>query len=144
MQYSSGTAYSSQYTYAGAAQLLVPASDVSAGGWVPSSGSDLYAMLDESTYSDADYISSSTASSCTVALVTGTDPRVSTGHILRYRLLAGSGSVAVTLKQSAATIASFGPHTITGAAQDFEQTLSGGQADSITDYSALRVEFTAS
>lgn len=35
-------------------QLLVPVSDISAGVWTPSTGSDLYAMLDESAYSDAD------------------------------------------------------------------------------------------
>lgn len=126
-----------------AAQFLSPVSDVSAGGWAPSSGSDLYAMLDESVASDADYIVSATASACTLAFAAGSDPAVSTGHILRYRLLAGSGSVTVVLKQGAATIASFGPHTLTGAAQDFAQTLTGGEADSITDYSALRVEFTS-
>lgn len=141
-------AYASTNTYEGfatsTAQFLAPVSDVSAGGWTASSGSDLYAMLDESVASDADYIVSASASSCTVALAAGSDPGVSTDHVLSYRLLAGTGSIAVTLKQGASTIASFGPHTLTGSAQDFAQTLSGGQADSITDYSALRVEFTAS
>jgi hypothetical protein len=32
---------------------------------------------------------------------------------------------------------------LTGAAQDFAQTLSGGEADSITDYSDLRVVFVS-
>ena len=127
-----------------APQLLVPISDLSAGGWTPSTGSDLYAMLDESTASDADYIVSTTASSCEMRVTTGSDPAVSTGHVLRYRLLAGEGSIAVVLKQGSTTIASFGPHTMTGSAQDFAQTLSGGEADSITDYSDLRVVFTAS
>jgi hypothetical protein len=127
----------------GPPQLLAPASDVSAGGWTPSSGSDLYAMLDETSYSDTDYIVSSTASVCTLALAAGSDPAVSTGHILRYRMLSGVGSVSVALKQNTTTIASWGPHALTTSAQDFAQTLTGGQADSITDYSALRVEFTA-
>jgi hypothetical protein len=129
---------------AAAPQLLASISDLSAGGWTPSTGSDLYAMLDESAYSDADYIVSTTASSCEMRVATGTDPAVSTGHVLRYRLLAGSGSIAVALKQGSTTIASFGPHTLTGSAQDFAQTLSGAEADSITDYSDLRVVFTAS
>lgn len=124
-------------------QKLAPVSDVSAGSWTPSSGSDLYAMLDETAASDADYIQATSATTCTLALASGSDPSSSTGHILRYRLLAGSGQVTATLKQGTTTIASFGPHTLTGAAQDFAQTLSAGQADSITDYSALRVEFTA-
>jgi hypothetical protein len=127
-----------------APQKLAPVSDVAAGGWAASSGSDLYAMLDESAYSDTDYIVSATASTCTLAIAAGSDPAVSTGHILRYRLLAGSGSVTVTLKQGTTTVASWGPHALTGSAQDFAQTLSAGEADSITDYSALRVEFTAS
>lgn len=125
-------------------QLLAPISDLSAGGWSPSSGSDLYAMLDESAASDADYIVSSSATSCEIRLAVGADPGASTGHVLRYRLLAGSGSIAVALKQGSTTIASWGPHALTGAAQDFAQTLSGAEADSITDYSDLRVVLTAS
>ena len=54
-----------------------------------------------------------------------------------------SHSWSVALKQGSTTIASWGPHSLTGSAQDFAQTLTGGQADSITDYSALRVEFTS-
>lgn len=127
-----------------AAQLLAPVSDVAGGAWTPSSGSDLYAMVDETAYSDADTIQATSATTCTLALAAGTDPSSSSGHILRYRLLAGSGAVTVTLKQGSTTIASWGPHTLTGAAQDFAQTLTGGQADSITDYTALRVEFTSS
>ena len=92
-------------------QKLAPVSDVAAGSWLPSSGSDLYAMVDETAYS--------------------------------YRLLAGSGTIAVALKQGSTTIASWGPHSLTGSAQDFAQTLTGTQADSITDYSALRVEITS-
>ena len=128
----------------GAPQLLAPISDLSAGGWTPSSGSDLYAMLDEGTASDADYIVSTTATSCEMRLAVGTDPIVSTGHILRYRLLAGNGSIAAVLKQGATTIASYGPHTLTGAAQDFSQTLTSGEANSITNYADLRVVFTSS
>mgnify|MGYP000844809333 CR=1 FL=1 len=124
-------------------QRLAPVSDVFGGSWAPSTGSDLYAMLDETAYSDADYIVATSPSTCTLSLAAGSDPGVSTEHILHYRLLAGSGRVFVVLKQGATTIASWGPHTLTGVAQDFAQTLTGGQADSITDYSALRVDLTA-
>lgn len=124
-------------------QKLAPVSDVAAGSWLPSTGSDLYAMVDETAYSDADYIYATSATTCTLALASGSDPSSSSGHILRYRLLAGSGTIAVALKQGSTTIASWGPHALSGVAQDFAQTLSGGQADSITDYTALRVEFTS-
>lgn len=124
-------------------QKLAPVSDAAAGSWTPSSGTDLYAMLDETVASDADYIETASESTCMLALASGSDPASSTGHVLRYRLLAGSGTIAVTLKQGSTTIASWGPHTLTGSAQDFAQTLTGGEADSITDYTALRVEFTS-
>ena len=130
--------------YVAPPQKLAPVSDVAAGSWLPSSGSDLYAMVDETAYSDADYIYATSATTCTLALASGSDPNSSAGHILRYRLLPGSVNVAVTLKQGTTTIASWGPHALTGVAQDFAQTLTGGQADAITDYSALRVEITAS
>lgn len=132
------------FSVGGAPQLLAPIADLSAGGWTPSTGSDLYAVLDEGTASDADYVVSTTATSCELRIAVGSDPAVSTGHILRYRLLAGSGAVTAVLKQGSTTIASYGPHTLTGSAQDFSQTLTGGEADSITDYSDLRVVFTAS
>ena len=48
------------------------------------------------------------------------------------------------LATGATTIASWGPHALTGAAQDFTQTLSSGQADNISNYADLRVAFTAS
>lgn len=125
-------------------QKLAPVSDVSAGSWTPSSGTDLYAMLDETAASDTDYIAATSATTCTLALASGSDPASSTGHILRYRLPPGSGTVSVALKQGTTTIASWGPHTLIGTtAQTFAQTLTGGEADSITDYSALRVEFTS-
>lgn len=125
-------------------QLLAAVSDLSAGAWLPSAGSDLYAMLDEASADDADYIDAGSASTCTIALAAGTDPAVSDSHVLRYRLLPGNGNLAVALKQGTTTIASWGPHVLSNYAQDFAQTLSGTQADSITDYTALRVEFTAS
>lgn len=124
-------------------QLLSPSSDISTGAWTSSLGGALYAAIDETTVSDADYITANSATACEMKLATGIDPAVSTGHILRYRLLAGSGSLTVRLKQGTATIAAWGPHTLTGAVQDFAQTLTGAQADSITDYGDLRVSFEA-
>lgn len=124
-------------------QMLAPVSDAAAGDWTPSSGSDLYAMLDETAASDADYIVAAAPATCSMALAAGGDPASSADHVLRYRVLAGHGNLTVRLKQGAATIAAFGPHAMTGAAQTFEQTLSGGQADAIIDYSALTIEFEA-
>ena len=127
-----------------APQLLAPVADISAGAWTPFSGSDLYSMLDESSPDDADYIVSTTASSCEMRLSVGATPSASGDRILRYRLLAGTGNLAVALRQGSTPIAAWGPHALTASAQDFAQTLTAGQAAAITDYSDLRVVFTAS
>jgi len=69
-------------------QLAVPISDVSAGSWTPSTGTDLYATLDEATASDSDYDQSATTPSSDameVRLTALTDPTSSTGHTVRYR-----------------------------------------------------------
>lgn len=124
--------------------LLAPVSDVSAGAWVASGGGSLYAALDEDPADDGDYIYTETPSTGSVAMAAATDPALSTGHVVRYRLRPGSGSVTVTLKQGSTTIAAWGPHVLGVNPQNFSQTLTGTQADSITDYSALRVEQTAS
>lgn len=43
---------------AGGSQFARPNRDAAAGGWTPSTGNDLWAMIDEVTPSDADYIQS--------------------------------------------------------------------------------------
>lgn len=60
--------------------LVRPAADLSKGGWTATSGSDLYAMLDETTRSDADYIISLAASpfSYLVADTFGASPETGT------------------------------------------------------------------
>lgn len=45
----------------GAWQYAAPTSDVMVGGWTPSSGTALYAMVDETTADDSDYIRSGAA-----------------------------------------------------------------------------------
>ena len=77
------------------AQFARPTSDdFNTGGadaWVASSGSDMYAMVDETPASDSDYISSEDSGSSSVAnvrmpLSTLNDPVSSSGHVIRYRI----------------------------------------------------------
>lgn len=124
------------------AQLLLPTADITDGSWTPSSGTDLFAVLDEPVIDSANYISTTTDTSCEIRLGIGNNPTVNTGHIIRYRILAGLGYITVVLKQGATTIASFGPHLLTREIQDFEQYLTENQASSISDYSDLRMVFT--
>lgn len=125
------------------AQFARPVSDVSAGGWVASGGGSLYAAIDETPASDADYISTTNASVCEVALGTLTDPTSGTGHIVRYRLSADSGQVIVRLRQGTTTIASWTHSSPPTSLTLYEQTLAGAEADAITDYTALKIQFEA-
>lgn len=125
-------------------QRLPPMSDVSAGAWTSSIGGALNAAIDEVTASDADYIGTETlADQCTVGLQAGTDPAVSTGHLVRYRLRGdGASGITVALMQGASVVASWTHDPAPSSFTTFVQTLSGAEADSITDYGALRLRFT--
>lgn len=48
--------------------------------------------------------------------------------------------IAVRLMQGAVEIAVIGPHNINGTVGDYSHTITAGEADSITDYTALRLE----
>lgn len=124
-------------------QIVYPTGDVAGGTWLPSTGTDLYACIDETAASDADYISTVNASTCEVALSTLSDPASSSGHIVRYRLSAEAGGVTVRLRQGTTTIASWTHSPAPASLTTYAQTLSGGEADSITDYTALKLQFEA-
>jgi len=125
------------------AQFARPVSDSSTGGWVASGGGSLYAAIDETPASDADYISTTNASVCEVALSTLTDPVSSTGHVVRYRIAADSGGITVRLRQGTTTIATWTHAAAPASLTTYEQTLSSGEADAITNYAALKLQFEA-
>lgn len=125
------------------AQYASPSSDVSSGTWTASSGSDLYAMLDESVPDDGDYIVTTGASTCEVALGSLSDPAASTGHVVRYRISSTGGGITVRLRQGTTTIASWTHSPAPTSLTTYEQTLSGAEADSITSYAALKLQFEA-
>lgn len=127
-------------------QVAVPAADVSAGAWAPSSGSDLYAMLDETPASDADYVTTGAASVFEVEIGAFDDPDVNTGHIFRYRLSGRNGcGFVVSLMQGSTTIASWThtPASMPTGPATFEQTLTTGQAASISYPATLKFRFEA-
>lgn len=124
-------------------QYARPTSDVSAGTWTASTGSDLFAMLDETSANDSDYITTTSASTCEVALGSLTDPASSTGHIVRYRISATGGGIIVRLREGTTTIASWTHDPAPASLTTYSQTLSGSEADSITNYAALKLQFEA-
>lgn len=124
------------------AQFLRPISDVSNSGWVPSSGSDLFAMIGETVRNDATYISSTTTGAiCEVLLGTSDgDPASSVDHLPRIVMSAGSGGIIVRLKQGTTVIKTWTYASLTGTDTLYEPTLTSGEIDSITDYTDLRLQ----
>ena len=128
------------------AQFARPTSDVALGGW----SGPAFSAIDEVTPSDADFTTSPTApagATLEVALGAVEDPQASTGHVVRYRYRKNTTggaqiNLTVALMQGAVQIASWS-HTNIDAVTTAAQTLTGPQADSITDYSNLRLRFTA-
>jgi hypothetical protein len=121
-----------------------PSSDLSAGAWTPSTASDLYAMLDETTASDTDYIETTTASTCEVALNAVTDPATSSGQVVTIRAQSANGNdLVATLKQGATTIATRTFTSLGASLADYTITLTGAECDAITDYADLSVTLEA-
>jgi hypothetical protein len=129
-------------------QKARPGSDISAGGWLPSTGSGLYAMLDETSYNDSDYIYSPdnpTTETAEIKFTSITDPGVHTGHTLRFRLAAvGQDTVFdVYLMCGATQIATWQKTVVAGDTTTYTETLTTGEAGNITDYTDLRIKVVA-
>jgi hypothetical protein len=133
------------------AQFARPDADTSAGNWTASSGSDLYAMLDETTASDSDYITvtddmMSSAEACTLSLSSVTDPSDHTSTSVVVRAYTDSFSQSVTLnvhlKDGSTSIKSenFTPNT---SYSNHTMSLSTTQAASISSYANLTLILTA-
>src|SRR3970040_1513536 len=121
-----------------------------------SSFSGGFAAIDEVTPSDADFTfgANNTAAELEVGLSDVTDPAVSTGHVFRFRIAktddgvvdGGENEVTITtrLMQGTTQIAASSPVTTGGTWTTWLRNLSGAEADAITDYTDLRLEFLTS
>lgn len=135
------------------AQFGRPEADITA--WA----SGTFADIDETVANDADYVSSDTAPAndpYVTRLSDMEDPVSSTGHIVRYRYRKNSAGGAqidltVQLRQGyvnegtpGTLIATLGTHTnVSDTWTAGSYTLSGAEADAITDYTSLFVRFVA-
>jgi hypothetical protein len=126
-------------------QHAYPASDVSAGAWQASSGSDLYAMLDDGYVPDAaDYIFTNSLSTASVRLGTLNDPGVDTGITLHYQARGnGTTDLVVRLKQGATTIATWTETNAAATDTVYSRTLTTGEAAAITWGTPLDIELEA-
>lgn len=143
------------------AQFARPDADTyNADGWTEDdgTGSPIFDQIDEAVADDLDYIRSALVPTNDVyvaRLSDVTDPLQSTGHVLRYRYAkdAAAGAqinLTVELRQGyvnegtqGTLIASATHNNIGNAITAGSITLSGAEADSITDYSDLFVRFVA-
>ena len=129
------------------AQFGYPTSDITAGNWTNVGGPTThYECLDEVSYSDSDYCQLNNYSSDTfeVRLNTLTDPVSSSNHVVHLRVQkVGTGTINLTcyLVQNT-TVLVTQSLTLTTSWADVSFTLTGAQADSITDYTNLRLRFT--
>jgi len=125
-------------------QFARPSSDTDAVGWLPSTGTDLYAMIDEVAVDDADYIYTTTVDAdAEVALSSLVDPTSSSEHIVRFRARAPyGGQVKVGLYQTTTLVAEW-TDSLSTSFETYAHTLAGAEADAITNYGALRLRFTA-
>ena len=132
-----------------ASQYARPIADIAANGWLPSTGTDLYAMLDETSVDHADFIRSPadpTTQQFEVKLSAVTDPAGNVSHVLSigYEARNLDTNFDMNLVQGTTVLDSW-TENVTAAASTVvrDRTLSGAVADSITDYSDLRVRGVA-
>lgn len=125
-------------------QLAAPIADISAGAWLPSTGVALHPMVGEANADDGTAVWCPVANSAVeFGLASLSDPAVSGGHTLFYRLSSPVGATfQITVKQSATQIAQW-TQTSTPALAQYSRTLSAAEADAITDYTNLRVRIEA-
>ena len=131
-------------------QFAYPASDIAANGWLPSSGGDLYAMLDEAAADDADYIYSPdnpTSQQFEVKL-TPTD-KPAAGSTMRFRI----NLRAITLDTDfdidlveGATVKDSWTESVTVAEGwvTREHTVASAIVDGMSDFTDLRIRGIAS
>ena len=143
------------------AQFARPSTDAyNSDGWTEDDGTsvNMWDEINEVSASDTDYVRSALAPTNDVyvtKLTSVNDPALSTGHVVRWRRqapVAGGATVNLTvqLRQGyvnestlGTLIAEKATVAAPGSWADDSLTLSGAEADSITDYADLYLRFLA-
>ena len=140
-------------------QVAVPTTDSVDGSWTDQAGgTSLFAAIDETVPSDSDYIRSPVGpsnSGCRVKLATLADPTSSDDHRIHWRTgkdFVGGPQINMTVKLyqgggdslgAGTLIATFARNNVGQALTTFVESLSGAEADAITNYADLYLEFFA-
>jgi hypothetical protein len=125
---------------------LAPIQDISAGTWLPSSGSpaELWEMIDGQQSPDSDYCYTTSAGTMEVKFAPGSTPSIQTGHTLSYRLRGnGTCDAVIKLKQGTTVIAQWTETNVPAVDTDYQHTLDSSPSFSITDYTDLRISVEA-
>jgi len=143
------------------AQFGRPSIDTYIGGYKDQADgvTNIWGSIDETSYSDTDYIKSALAPSnapyvCKLTAVE--DPVSSSGHVVRYRYskdAAGGATIGLTVELRQGYVDEGTPGTLiatSGAIAGISESwtsgsfnLSGGEADAITNYANLYLRFVA-
>jgi hypothetical protein len=143
------------------AQFGRPTTDTTRTNWEEDDGGTtaIFDQIDESVADDADYIRTGLAPSNAIfvtKLSALEDPVSSSNHVVRYRYgkdASGGAQINITVQLRQGYVSEGTPGTLIAAqthtdAGAFPQagsfTLTGGEADSITDYADLYLRFVAS
>lgn len=127
------------------AQYGRPDSDVS----FDACWSGTYLYIDEETYSDSDYLTCDMATNgdAEVGLSNVTDPASGSGHTVRFRAwqqnTVNQRTLQVELLQGSTVISTYSAFNLPTSATSYSWTLTSTEADNITDYTDLRLRFTA-
>lgn len=123
-----------------AATVGRPSSDTSNTGWLPSTGSALYPMIDEVVPDSADYIyATSVGAVCEMALNATTYPGTAT-QVLKFRGSSSTGhGVSVKLKNTGGATVRTQVQALTATDTEYSITLTSGEIAAITS-GALTVE----
>lgn len=144
----SAAAISAASAVGSAMAMLVPDADITDGGWLTDTGgTSLFAAIDEAVASDTDYIVSSDTDTdtCEIRL---SDPSTTVARpfsvAYRYKRI-GSDDITlrVALMEGATQRASWDTAVSSGTFTDAEQFLTAPEFAAITDFTDLRVRFTA-
>jgi hypothetical protein len=127
------------YTYAR------PASDITT-QWTPSTGTDHFALIDETTANDADYIYATAAGQTDeVRLASMSAPQAGTDLLINYKVagIVGSASVTMSLRQG-----SGGTLIATDTAKNIDNTYqlvvpAATWSTTVTDWTDLRLRFVS-
>ena len=142
------------------AQFARPTTDTTRDNWEEDDGTttNIFDQIDESSFDDADFIRTGLAPTSDVYVTELTnleDPVSSSGHVIRYRYAkdaAGGAQIDLTVQLRQGYTNEGSPGTLikewthTNIGETFTaaaQTLSAGEADSITDYTSLFLRFVA-